>query len=79
MSKTFATKHSLFETILITANDYFVYKFIHNEISFTDISTNLIKFIKKEFTQFKHKTPKSVEEIKNLHNYVSLKLRNLGI
>ena len=73
-------KHSLFETILITANDYFVYKFIHNEISFTDISTNLIKFIKKkEFTQFKHKTPKSVEEIKNLHNYVSLKLRNLGI
>ena len=78
--KLLPNKHSLFETILITTNDFFVYKFIHNEISFTDISKNFIKFIKKkEFTQFKHKTPKSVEEIKNLHNYVSLKLRNLGI
>ena len=78
--KLLPNKHSLFETILITTNDFFVYKFIHNEISFTDISKNFIKFIKKkEFTQFKHKTPKSVEEIKNLHNYVSLKLRNLSI
>ena len=73
-------KHSLFETILITANDYFVYKFIQKKIKFTDISIYLINFIKKkEFTKFKRKSPKSVEEIKKLHNYVSLKLRNLGI
>ena len=28
-------KHSLFETILVTANDYFVFKFIQKKIKFT--------------------------------------------
>ena len=45
--KLLPNKHSLFETILITANDFFS-KFIKNEIKFTDISNHLINFIKKK-------------------------------
>jgi 1-deoxy-D-xylulose-5-phosphate reductoisomerase len=71
---------SLFETVLITINDYLVFKFLNNKINFP----KLIKLINrisnfKEFQKFKKIKPKSVDDIYQLRDYVSLKLDNLGI
>ena len=71
---------SLFETILITINDYLVYKFLEKKIDFQ----NLVKLIHKisnfkEFQKFKKIKPKNLKEIYNLRDYVHLKLDTLGI
>ena len=78
--KNLPKKSSLYETILITINDYFVSKFLEKRISYK----NLIKYIyeyskKKEFQKFKNISVKNVEEIYKLRDYVSLKLDTLGI
>ena len=73
-------KNSLYETALISINDYFVFKFLENKIKYTQ----LIKFIYKysnhrDFTKFKKNPVKNVNEIYKIRNYVSLKLDTLGI
>jgi len=73
-------KNSLYETALISINDYFVLKFLNNKIKFTQ----LVKFIYKysnhrDFTKFKKNPVKNVNDIYNIRNYVSLKLDTLGI
>ena len=71
---------SLFETVLITINDYLVYKFLEKKINFQ----KLIKLIHKisnlkEFQKFKKIKPKNLKDIYNLRDYVHLKLETLGI
>ncbi len=71
---------SLFETVLITINDYLVYKFLEKKINFQ----KLIKLIHKisnfkEFQKFKKIEPKNLKEIYNLRDYVHFKLKTLGI
>ena len=71
---------SLFETVLITINDYLVFKFLEKKINFQ----KLIKLIErisnlKEFQKFKKIKPKSIDDIYHLRDYVSLKLDSLGI
>ena len=71
---------SLYETVLITINDYLVYKFLEKKINFQ----KLIKLIHKisnfkEFQKFKKIKPKNLKEIYNLRDYVHLKLDTLGI
>ena len=71
---------SLFETVLITVNDYLVYKFLDKKINFQ----KLIKLIQRisnlnEFQKFKKIKPKSVGQIYKLRNYVHLKIESLGI
>ena len=71
---------SLFETVLITINDYLVYKFLDKRISFQD----LIKLINKisnskEFQKFKKIKPRNIKQIYDLRDYVHLKLNALGI
>ncbi len=71
---------SLYETVLITINDYLVYKFLEKKINFQ----KLIKLIHKisnlkEFQKFKKIQPKNLKEIHNLRDYVHLKLDALGI
>ncbi len=64
-------KHSLFETVLVSANDALVNKFLNNEIKFVDISQKLIKIVKsKEFLKYKYIRPKNVGEIIKLQKYV---------
>ena len=71
---------SLFETVLITINDYLVYKFLDKRINFQDL-TKLINKISnsKEFQKFKKIKPKNIKQIYNLRDYVHLKLNALGI
>ena len=64
-------RHSLFETVLVSANDALVNKFLNNEIKFIDISKKLIKIVKtKEFSKYKYIRPKNVGEIIKLQKYV---------
>ena len=71
-------KDSLFETIIVSANDKLVELFLDKKIRFIDIQKYLFKFIKKkEFSIYKYKTPKNVSQIIDLNNYVRLKIANL--
>ena len=71
---------SLFETILITVNDYFVQKFLEKRINFEKLIKLIYKISnQKEFQKFKKIRPKNLKEIYNLRDYVHLKLDALGI
>ena len=73
-------KNSLFETIIVSANDKLVSHFLTNKINFVDISNILLKICSlSEFNKFKLIEPKNVDEINNLADYVSLKIDSLGI
>ncbi len=73
-------KSSLFETVLITVNDYLVYKFLEKKINFQILIKSIHKILKfKEFQKLKKISPKSIKEIYNLRDYVHLKLETLGI
>ena len=71
---------SLFETVLITTNDYLVFKFLEKKIKFQE----LIKLIDrvsnfKEFQKFKKIKPKNIDDIYKVRDYVSLKLDSLSV
>ena len=73
-------KDSLFETIIVSANDTLVNLFLNKKIKFNDISRILLKIINmKEFTKFKSIIPKNTGEIIKLTNYVSLKINTMSI
>ena len=67
--------HSLFETVIVAANDKLVELFLNKQIHFTDIQKKLFKIIKKkEFQKFKKKLPVNIKDITNLNDYVRLKI-----
>ena len=71
---------SLFETVIVVANDCLVNLFIQKKIKFIDISNNLLKILnKKEFIKYKHIKPKNIDEINKLSNYVSLKINSMSV
>ena len=73
-------KDSLFETVIISANDTLVNMFLKNKINFTDISKIILKIINlTEFKKFKKLIPKNPQQIVNLANYVSLKIKALSV
>ena len=68
-------KNSLFETVIVSANDTLVNLFLNKKIKFADLNTELIKFIKhKEFINYKNKSPKNIRDIVRLNNYVRSKI-----
>ena len=78
--KNINDKDSLFETIIVSANDKLVNLFLHGKIKFTDISTNLLKICNmSQFNKFKSKKPKNIDDINNLANYVSLKIDTMSV
>ena len=73
-------KDSLFETVLVSANDQLVSNFLKNKIKFTDISKILLKITDmKEFKKLKKISPKNIDQISKLANYVSFKINSLSI
>ena len=71
---------SLFETIIVTANDNLVKMFLNNKIQFLDISKTMLRILKnKEFSKFKRIIPKNIDEITKLSTYVSLKINSMHI
>ena len=78
--KKLPNNSSLYETVLITINDYLVYKFLDKKISFQKLTKLIYKISNlKEFQKYKKIQPKNIKEIYNLRDYVHLKLYALGI
>jgi len=78
--KKLPDNNSLFETIIVSANDKLVDLFLNKKISFNDISKFLLKIIElREFKKFKKINPKNIDQIMKLSDYVSLKVINLDI
>ena len=73
--KKLPENNTLFETVLITINDYLVYKFLDNKISFEELNDLIIKFtLSKDFSKYKKIIPKNLEQINDLRKLVSLKM-----
>lgn len=73
-------KASLFETVLISANDELVNLFLKKKISYTRLQKNLLRILNfPEFRAFRKKIPKNINEINKLNNYVRLKIKELCI
>tara|TARA_Y100000590_G_C14922135_1_gene714232 strand:- start:16 stop:537 length:522 start_codon:yes stop_codon:yes gene_type:complete len=69
-------KNSMFETILISANDQLVEYFIQNKIKYLDIIKYLNKIINlSEFKPYFKKKPKDLNEILKLSTYVKQKTK----
>ena len=71
---------SLFNTVLISANDTLVYLFLNKKISFYEIYEKLITILNlKEFSKFKSIKPKNLRQIMNLSHKVRLKTHSLSV
>ena len=69
------TRNSLFETVIVSANDTLVELFLKKAIRFTDIQKKLFELIlKKEFSKYKKIAPKKAQDIIDLNDYVRLKI-----
>ena len=73
-------RDSLFETVIVSANDKLVNLFLSKKISFTEISKILLKICNtKEFNKFRLKMPRNIDEINDLADYVSLKIDSMSV
>ena len=73
--KNLPNHDSLYETILVAANDKLVQMFLDKKIKFSEISQFLLRFIiSKEFDKYKSIKPSNIKEIEKLRDYVSLKI-----
>ena len=73
--KIMPNNYSLFETVIVSANDTLVSLFLNNKIKFTDIAKKLNKIISlKEFNKYKKLRPKNIQDIINLDKLVRLKI-----
>ena len=71
---------SLFETVIVSANDKLVKLFLSGKIKFTDISNILLKICDiSQFNEFKSKKAKNIDEINDLADYVSLKIDTMSV
>ena len=70
------SKNSLFETILVSANDEYVNLFLNGKIKFIEMQKKIIKFVKRnEFIKYKSIYPKNLKEIIDLNEYVRFKIK----
>ncbi len=68
-------RSSLYETVIVSANDTLVDLFLNKKIKFLEIQELLFKIIKnKKFIKYKKIYPRNVSEILNLSNYVRSKI-----
>ena len=68
-------KHTLYDTVIVSANDTLVELFLKKKIKFTEINLKLFNFIKqKKFLKYKNIYPQKLNDIINLNKYVRLKV-----
>ncbi len=78
--KTLPNENSLFETVLVSANDELVKLYLNKNISYTDITKIMTKLISlKELQKFKKIKPRSTDDIIKLNEYVRLKINSKHI
>ncbi len=73
-------QHTLFDTVLVSANDELVKLFLKNKISFSSITKILYNFIfLKEFNKYKKQKYYNLHDISKLDEYVRLKINSNSI
>jgi len=73
-------KISLYETIMVSANDQLVGLFLDGKINFSDITRLLKKIMKMNiFMKYKKRAPKNFNELINLSKFVRLKTNLLSV
>ena len=78
--KKINNNNTLFETLLISANDELVNQYMKNKIKFLEINEILIKILNhKKYSNLIKKKPKNISDIINLSKEVRLKTRQLCI
>ena len=71
---------TLFETVLITINDFFVSKYLKEEINYKELIFFINKYSNnKIFQSFKKKVPKKINDVLYAKNFVYTKLNNWSI
>ena len=75
--KEIPNKSSLFETVIVSANDALVNLYLDNKIKFLDIQYKLLKLINlKEFKKYKKIKPNNIKNIYKLNKYVGIKTKS---
>ena len=78
--KMIPNKISLYETIMVSANDQLVSLFLDGKINFSDIARLLKKIMKMNiFMKYKKRVPKNFNELINLSKFVRLKTNLLSV
>ena len=78
--KYLPTENSLFETVIVSANDELVRLYLNKKIRYNEISKKLLKLIKlKKFTMLKKISPSKIGEIEKLDKYVRLKINSKSV
>ena len=73
--KILPNKNTLFETVIVSANDSLVDLYLAKKINYTDIIRKMLSIIKnKKFLKMKKKCPKNISEIINLSEKVRDKI-----
>ena len=76
--KKLPVNFSLFETIIVTINDFMVSKFLNNKIHFNDISNLVLYYLQlKKFNKYKKLRPKNIAEIIKTSDIIKNNLFNL--
>ncbi len=75
--KKLPKKDSLFETIIVSANDELVELFLKKKISYVDISSYLMKIVNRnEFKKHKKILPRNISDVIKLNQYVRNKIQS---
>ena len=78
--KLIPKKNTLFETLLVSANDELVNLFLQNKISYEDIYLKLKKIINnKIFIKYRQKKVNNLRQIEKLNEFVRLKTKSLSV
>ena len=73
-------QNTLFETVVVSANDELVNLFLNNKISYSELHKKLLSIINlRRFKAYKKKKPLNISQINTLNNSVRLKIRELCI
>ena len=78
--KEIPKKNTLFETVIVSANDELVKLYLNKKIKYQEISKKIIKLIKfKEFQKLKKIEANKVTAIEKIHKYVRLKINSKSV
>ena len=78
--KEIPKKNTLFETVIVSANDELVKLYLNKKIKYQEISKKIIKLIKfKEFQKLKKIEANKVTAIEKTHKYVRLKINSKSV
>tara|TARA_B100001057_G_scaffold453421_1_gene498220 strand:+ start:840 stop:2003 length:1164 start_codon:yes stop_codon:yes gene_type:complete len=73
-------RNTLFETVVVSANDELVSLFLKKKITYLELHKKLLSIINfKEFRYYINKKPSNISQIYKLNTYVRLKIRELCI